>query len=111
MSEPKQLKKGSADLIVLAMLEERSRHGYEIARQIERQSQGALTFQAASLYPILYRLETRRLIQGRWVEAPGQRRRRFYRLTPAGRKVLASQRSSWREFFLALNRLARIHPV
>ena len=56
----------------------------------------------------LYRLERRGLIQGRWVEQAGMRRRRFYRLTAAGRKVLDAQRRSWRTFFAALNRVAGI---
>jgi transcriptional regulator len=99
-------KKGTAELLILAVLEGRARHGYEIGRQIERRSNGALKFHVASLYPTLYRLERRGLILGRWVEAPGERRRRFYRLTPAGRKVLASQRSRWREFVAALSRVA-----
>jgi PadR family transcriptional regulator PadR len=101
-------KKGSAELLVLALVEDRARHGYEIGKLIEERSQGVLKFHIASLYPMLYRLERRRLIQGRWVEKPGQRRRRFYRITAAGRTVLASQRSRWEEFILALARVAGI---
>ena len=97
-----ELKKGSAELLVLAMLENEHRHGYDIARRIASQSRGVLTYHAASLYPLLYRLEKRRWIEGRWVEKAGQRRRRYYRITPAGRKVLAAQRSSWREFVKAM---------
>jgi PadR family transcriptional regulator, regulatory protein PadR len=104
----RELKKGSAEVLVLALLEDRPRHGYEISRLIESRSRGELRFHAASLYPLLYRLEERGLIQGRWVEKAGQRRRRYYRLTPSGRKVLAARRSSWRTFFLALDRVARI---
>src|SRR5687768_16743864 len=102
------LKKGSAELLVLALVEERARHGYEIGKLIEDRSHGVLKFHIASLYPMLYRLEARRLIQGRWVEKPGQRRRRFYRITPAGRTVLARQRSRWQEFIAALTRVAGI---
>jgi PadR family transcriptional regulator len=101
-------KKGSAELLVLALVEDRARHGYEIGKLIEERSQGVLKFHIASLYPMLYRLERRKLIQGRWVEKPGQRRRRFYRITAAGRQVLASQRSRWEEFILALARVAGI---
>src|SRR5579864_1517009 len=97
--------KGSAGMIVLALLEERPRHGYEIAKLIESQSDSKLQFHVASLYPLLYRLERKRLVEGRWVEKPGERRRRFYRLTPAGRRALADQRRTWREFVTALNRL------
>jgi PadR family transcriptional regulator PadR len=99
-------KKGSAELLVLAQLEARPRHGYEIAVEIERRSGGAVSFQTASLYPVLYRLERKGLIAGRWVEAAGQRRRRYYRLTPAGRKMLSEQRRSWNAFLNALGRAA-----
>jgi PadR family transcriptional regulator PadR len=97
-----EIKKGSAELLVLALLEREQRHGYDIARLIASRSKGVLTFHAASLYPLLYRLEKRRWIEGRWVEKAGQRRRRYYRLTPAGKKILAAQRSSWREFVKAM---------
>jgi PadR family transcriptional regulator len=103
-----ELKKGSAELLILALLEDCPRHGYDVARHIESRSRGALTFHAASLYPILYRLEKRRLIAGRWVEKPGQRRRRYYSLTREGRVVLAEQRSAWETFVVALGRVAGV---
>ncbi|HWS54926.1 MAG TPA: PadR family transcriptional regulator [Pyrinomonadaceae bacterium] len=106
----RELKKGSAEMLIMALVEARPRHGYEIARLIEERSGGVLQFHAASLYPLLYRLERRGLVRGRWVEKAGQRRRRYYRLTPAGRRVLAAQRSTWQEFFAALDRVARITP-
>lgn len=98
----RELKKGSAELVVLAILEPRPRHGYEICKLIETRSQGQLTFHVASLYPLLYRLEERGWLQGRWVERAGERRRRFYSLTPAGRRVLASQRRTWKNFVHAM---------
>ena len=104
----RELKRGSTELLILALLEERDRHGYDLARLIDDRSRGAITFHAASLYPTLYRMEDRGLIEGRWIEKAGQRRRRYYHLTPAGRKMLASQRSVWDNFFSALNRVARI---
>jgi PadR family transcriptional regulator PadR len=104
----RELKRGSTELLILALLEQRQRHGYEISQLIEQRSEGTITFHVASLYPTLYRLEDRGLLEGRWVEKPGQRRRRYYRLTAAGRKVLASQRSSWQSFVIALNRVAGI---
>ena len=104
----RELKRGSTELLILALLEERDRHGYEIARLIDERSRGRISFHVASLYPTLYRLEEQELILGRWVEKAGQRRRRYYRLTPAGRKALASQRSLWEGFFDALNRVARV---
>jgi transcriptional regulator len=103
---PKELKKGSADLLILALLEGRDRHGYEIGRLITERSDGALTYHVASLYPTLYRLEDHGLVEGRWVEKAGQRRRRYYRLTTAGRKRLAIERSVWQDFFVALDRVA-----
>jgi transcriptional regulator len=101
----RELKKGSAELMILSLLEARARHGYEISKLIESRSGGAVKFNVASLYPLLYRLEQRGWIKGRWVEKAGQRRRRFYRLTREGRKMLAAQRDTWREFVAAINRI------
>jgi transcriptional regulator len=101
----RELKKGSAELLILSLLEAQPRHGYELSKLIEARSGGAITFRVASLYPLLYRLEKRGWIQGRWVEKAGQRRRRYYRLTPAGAGVLVAQRDTWREFAAAINRI------
>ncbi len=101
----RELKKGSAELLILSLVEAQPRHGYELSKLIEARSGGVLTFRVASLYPLLYRLEKRGWIQGRWVEKAGQRRRRFYRLTSAGARVLKSQRSTWREFVAAIDRI------
>lgn len=104
----REWKKGSAELLILSLLEALPRHGYEISKLIEQRSHGALRFHAASLYPLLYRLEKRGWIQGRWVEKPGQRRRRFYRLTAQGERVLASQRQGWQAFVQAINRITGV---
>src|SRR4051812_41689921 len=104
----RELKKGSAELLTLSLLEDPPRHGYEIGRLIEMRSRGALRFNVASLYPLLYRLEKRGWIVGRWVEKSGQRRRRYYRLTPAGKKVLAAQREGWRDFVEAIRRITGV---
>ncbi len=98
----RELKKGSAELIILSVLEARPRHGYEIGKLIETLSHGELKFHVASLYPLLYRLEERGWLQGKWLEKAGQRRRRFYSLTPAGRRVLARQRQTWKSFVRAM---------
>ena len=111
MAPQTELKRGSADLMILAVLEGRARHGYEIARLIDDRSGGVLRFHVGSLYPMLYRMERRGWIDGTWIEKGGQRRRRYYRLTPAGRKVLGEQRSSWRELLAALQRVAGIDPI
>jgi PadR family transcriptional regulator PadR len=104
----REWKKGSAELLILSLLDPRPRHGYEISKLIEQRSGGALRFQAASLYPLLYRLETRGLIQGRWIEKAGQRRRRYYRLTRQGESVLASQRQGWQAFVEAISRITGV---
>ena len=104
----RELKRGSTELLILALLEECERHGYDLARLIDERSRGAITFHVASLYPTLYRMEDKGLIDGHWVEKAGQRRRRYYKLTAAGRKMLASQRSVWEHFFDALNSVAKI---
>ena len=101
-------KKGSAELLILSLLEARPRHGYEISKLIEQRSGGAVRFHVASLYPLLYRLERRGWVQGRWVEKAGQRRRRYYRITAPGRKRLASQRNGWRMFVEAIGRITEI---
>lgn len=98
----RELKKGSAELIILSIVEDRPRHGYEISKLIETRSHGLLRFHVASLYPLLYRLEERGWLQGRWVEKAGQRRRRFYALTAEGRKALARQRRTWKSFVEAI---------
>ena len=96
----RELKKGSAELLILSLVESRARHGYEISKLIE-----SLKFNVASLYPLLYRLEKRQWIEGHWVEKAGQRRRRYYKLTKEGKKVLAAQRNTWQTFVAAINQI------
>ena len=95
-------------MLILSLIEARPRHGYEISKLIEQRSGGAVRFHVASLYPLLYRLERRGWIQGRWVEKSGQRRRRYYRLTRDGRRVLAVQLRGWREFVAGINRITEV---
>ena len=111
MAPHTELKRGSADLMILAVLEARARHGYDIAKLIDDRSDGVLRFHVGSLYPMLYRMERRGWIEGKWIEKSGQRRRRYYRLTSAGRRVLAEQRTSWRELLKALQSVAGIDPI
>ena len=101
----RELKKGSAELLILSLVEDQPRHGYDLCQLIERRSEGALRFKAASLYPLLYRLERRGWIKGRWVEKAGRRHRRFYRITSEGRNVLAAQREGWEAFVQAIRRI------
>jgi PadR family transcriptional regulator PadR len=107
----RDLQRGSAEMLVMALLEDRQRHGYEIAQLIEQRSDGEIRFQVPSLYPLLYRLERRGLVEGRWVEKAGERRRRFYRLTAEGKKALAAQRRGWKSLFEALDRVAGFRQV
>lgn len=98
-----ELKKGSTEMLILSLVEERPRHGYEIGKLIEARSGGSLTFALPTLYPTLLRLENRGLIKGRWVEKSGQRERCFYRLTLEGRRVLRQQQETWRAYVTAVN--------
>lgn len=98
-----ELKKGSTEMLILSLVDARSRHGYEIGKLIEARSGGRLTFALPTLYPTLLRLENRGWIKGRWVEKPGERERCFYRLTPEGRRVLAQQRATWKAYVAAVN--------
>ena len=106
-----EAKKGSAEIVILAIVEPESHHGYEIAKLIEQRTNGSLRFTLASLYATLYRLEERRQIRGRWVERAGQRRRRYYRITDAGRRLLAAQRADWGRFLAALSQVAGLKPA
>ena len=107
----RERKKGTADMLVLSLLSERQRHGYELAKLIEQRSGGALVLQVPSLYPLLYRLEKRKLISGRWVEKAGERRRRFYRLTAKGRRYLQEEQRRWRAFVEAVERITVPEPA
>lgn len=108
-AEPgREWKKGSAELLILSLLEDTPRHGYEISKLIEARSGGSLTFHVTTLYPLLYRLEANGLVQGQWVEKAGQRRRRYYKLSREGQRALARQRENWQEFVEAVGRIAGI---
>ena len=101
----RELKRGSAELLILSLLDARPRHGYDLSKLIETRSGGQLKFHLDSLYPMLYRLEERGWIKGTWVEKPDERRRRFYKLTPQGKRVLALQRKTWAAFVEAVRRV------
>ena len=107
-SPEQEWKKGSAEILVLSLLEDQPRHGYDISKLIQIRSGGVLQFHVTSLYPLLYRMEDRGWIESRWVEKAEQRRRRYYGLTPEGRKVLRSQRKSWKEFVAAMGRVTGV---
>jgi PadR family transcriptional regulator PadR len=104
----RDLKRSSASVLVLALLEEEPLHGYEIGKRIEARSGGKIAFNAASLYPLLYRLEDRGWIAGQWQQKSGERRRRFYRITAEGRRTLAGERGLWRSFVTALDNVVNL---
>src|SRR2546430_17396490 len=101
----RELKKGSAELLILSLVEDRPRHGYDIGQLIELRSGGVLRFNVASLYPLLYRLEGRGWIRGRWVEKAGQRRRGYNRSTTTGRTMFVAQRCEYQEFVASIKRI------
>jgi transcriptional regulator len=107
----REMKKGSAELLILSLVETRARHGYEISKLIEARSRGMLKFKVASLYPLLYRLEKRGWIEGKWVEKPGEKRRRCYKLTKEGKQALKAQRSLWQSFVAAINQITGLESA
>jgi transcriptional regulator len=109
--DTKALQKSSSEMIVLSLLGQRARHGYELAKLIETRSEGKLEFHVASLYPLLYRLEAKGWVSGKWVEKPNERRRRFYKITPQGKKILALQQKNLAEFLDALKRVTQVQPA
>ena len=94
-------------MLILSLVEERARHGYEILKLMKERSGGVLEFHIGSVYPILVRMEERGWIRGEWGKEEGARRRRTYRITTAGRAVLKEQRGLWREIVQAIERVAR----
>ncbi len=105
------LKKGSAEFLILSLLQHEPRHGYELSKLIESRSSGVVQFQVSSLYPLLYRMEKRSWIRGKWIEKAGQRRRRYYSITAAGREVVEAQREHWMEFVRAIGLIAGVKHV
>ena len=103
-----KIKRGSGELAILALLDQEPLHGYEISKRIAQRSGGALEFNLASLYPLLYRMEKRGWVKGNWEEAKNGRQRRYYRLTPKGKRQLAPLREEWGLFFQALDRIAGV---
>jgi transcriptional regulator len=108
MPPESEWKKGSAELLVLSLLEDQPRHGYDISKLIAVRCGGALRFHVTSLYPLLHRLEREGAIQGRWIEKAEQRRRRYYSLTAKGKKALLSKQQSWKNFVAIIKQVTGI---
>jgi len=104
-----ELKRGTAEIAILSVLEQQPLHGYEISRRIEQDSAGALRFTLAALYPLLYRMENRGWVRGEWETSDNGRRRRRYKLLPRGRKMLAPLRAEWADLFRAMRRVAKVN--
>jgi PadR family transcriptional regulator len=96
---------GTLDALVLKTLAGGPRHGYGIARYLEDATDGAVTIEEGSLYPALYRLERRRLVEASWGPNETGRRAKFYRLTKEGRAQLARETKAWAEFSAAVSRV------
>jgi PadR family transcriptional regulator PadR len=103
MSEEQELKKGSTPILILAVLAEGPRHGYAIAREIERRSREALSVGEGALYPALRALEREGMVSSAWETQPSGPARRIYTLTDAGQAKLASSLKSWTRFSQAVN--------
>ena len=102
------VKRGTAELAILSVLESGALHGYEIARRIERQTRGKLRFTLASLYPLLYRMESKGWLRAEWQVSANGRKRRCYRVTASGKKRLVPLRAEWSELFQALRQLGKV---
>jgi len=103
-----KIARGSGEIAILSLLAERPLYGFEIAKQIGERTGGALQFTLASLYPLLYEMEKRGWLEARWEANEAGRDRRYYRLTPLGRKQLLPLREEWRSFFQALDAIAGV---
>src|SRR5688500_2375208 len=90
-----EIKKGTVQLIVLSLVERQPMYGYEIIQHVHKQTDGTFKWNEAALYPTLYRLEGSGLLSSYWEDAPGRRRRKYYSLTPKGKRALATQRAEW----------------
>lgn len=101
----RELMRGAGVLAVLTLLDQRAMYGYELAEALDRQSEGALAMGHSTLYPMLYNLEAKRLIEPSWRDADSGRRRKYYRLTPEGRSWLKVRRGEWAQLVEAMGRL------
>ena len=104
------LLQGSLDVIVLKTLSWQPMHGFGIARWIQRATDDALQVEEGSLYPALYRMENKGWIRADWQLTENNRRAKYYRLTPAGRRQLAQASETWDTFAGAMAKIMRARP-
>ena len=105
MAEEQGLLRSNAPTIILALLKEGSRHGYDIGREVERRSDRTINFKHATLYTVLHSLEEQGLISSEWEIPDGERPRRVYSLTQSGHGELEHALRSWDDFANAMNRV------
>src|SRR4029450_3631391 len=102
-----ELMRGTLDLMILRTLVPGPNHGHAIAKHIQRTTEDLLQVETGSLYPALYRLEAEGYIAASWERSDKGKRARFYRITPKGRKQLASEHSTWDAFVRAMGFLLK----
>lgn len=100
----KELLKGSTPIVVLSLLQERPMYGYQIMKEIEAISQGALAFKEGTLYPILHHFEMVGYVTSSWSNSDGGRKRKYYAITDEGRAHLAAKTREWRMFRKAIEK-------
>lgn len=111
MKVERELIRGAGPVAVLQLLERREMYGYELVEALSRRTGGVLAMGQSSLYPLLYSLEAKRLVESRWVDMPSGRKRRYYRLTERGAQVLAKRRAQWQELFQVMVGLGLVRPI
>jgi PadR family transcriptional regulator PadR len=111
MNIERELIRGAGPVAVLQLLRRRDMYGYELAEALSRRTDGVLALGQSTLYPLLYNLEAKQLVESRWIEAPSGRKRRYYRLTERGQAMLAASRARWQDLFAAMVGLGLVTPV
>jgi PadR family transcriptional regulator, regulatory protein PadR len=105
MSQIQQLRKGSTPLLILSVLADGKKYGYQVMRELEQRSEGYFSMTAALLYPALHELEEEGLVASEWEDGEGKRRRKFYTITEKGRGALAGHRADWQSFIAHMQRV------
>jgi DNA-binding PadR family transcriptional regulator len=108
MSEIPQLRKGSTPLLILSVLADGKKYGYQIMRELEQRSEGYFSMTAALLYPALHQLEQDELVESEWQDGQGKRQRKYYTITPKGRQALAADQAEWQNFVAKM--FQTLHP-
>ena len=105
MKVNKELLKGSTVILILSLLQQKSMYGYEMIKDLEKKSNGVFAFKEGTLYPILHSLEANNLIESYWDESEGSRKRKYYRITEAGKKEAEERQQEWKVFTEAMGQV------